>query len=130
MNTFVRSIVLAAGCMTGVTALMAQKPTQFDQWYRAKFGHPSASEAARIRAEADNGAYRAEKDDQKPLPAPLSYTDQYMERKQGHYTPSTEAQLRQERESSAYRADSQPTQQPEAYIDTWLRVKQGVVRAK
>ncbi len=128
MRTFVRSIVLAGCCLAGVSGLMAQKQSPLDQWYRAKFGHPSAPEAARLRAEADNGAYRAEKD-QTPQ-TPLSYMDQYMERKQGHYTPATEERLRQERESSAYRADSQPAQQPEAHVDTWLRVKQGVVKSK
>jgi hypothetical protein len=53
-----------------------------------------------------------------------------MQMKQGQYTAETEARLREARESSAYRADPGPTYIPEAYTDTWLRVKQGVVRSK
>jgi hypothetical protein len=60
----------------------------------------------------------------------ISRQDQFMQRKQGQYTAETEARLREARESSASRAEPQTPYQPEPYTDTWLRVKQGVVRSK
>lgn len=59
----------------------------------------------------------------------ISRQDRFMQRKQGQYTAETEARLREARESSASRAEPS-NYTPEPYTDTWLRVKQGVVRSK
>jgi hypothetical protein len=101
MNTFVKSVLLAGASLAGVSGLMAQ-----------------------------SGQNQSKATQQSTPQIVISHQDQFMQRKQGQYTAETEARLREARESSASRAEQQPPYQPEAYTDTWLRVKQGVVRSK
>ncbi len=57
MKTFVRSILFSGALVMGANALMAETSNAWlDQWYRAKFGRPSPTEEARLKAEAANTA--------------------------------------------------------------------------
>ena len=128
MKSYLRSIIVTGALMSAASGLMAQSgPTYFEQWYKAKYGHPTASEEARLKAERANSAYREEKT---PAAPQLSYMDQFFKAKLGVYTPATEARLRVERENSAFRSEPQHAPAQPSYIDQWLRVKQGVIHSK
>lgn len=89
--------------------------TWTDQWFRAKYGRPSPTEEARLKAEAANTAYRA-------APAVAgpeqTWTEQWFRAKQGRYSPREEARRAADLSNTAYRADTRP-QKPDP--DRWRR---------
>ncbi len=108
MKPFVRNIMF-----TGVLAMaassmaVAQSSNNWsEQWYRAKYGRPSPTEEARVKAEQANTAYREEA----PLQAAVaanSWFEGWYRAKYGRPSPTEEARLEAEHEHSLSRGDSQ-----------------------
>src|SRR5450631_4843441 len=49
MKTFVRSILITGIlAMVASTSMVAQSNSQFEQWYRAKYGRPATTEQVRL----------------------------------------------------------------------------------
>ena len=97
---------LATALLAGA-ALAEPSNSWSEQWFRAKFGHSSPVEEARMKAEAANTAYREDTTTvdggvTKPQPYPF---EQVFKAKYGRYSPIEENRRTAETANTAFRDD-------------------------
>ena len=116
MKTFVKGILLTGALTMATNGLFAAQANNanngwFEQWHKAKYGRPSPSEEARLKAEGANTAFREEF---APDVGPANtWFNDFYRAKYGRPAPNEEATLNAEREEAT------PTVARPA--DTWLR---------
>ncbi len=117
-------VSFAAVLLAGV-ALAEPSTTWSEQWFKAKFGHPSPAEQARVKAETENTAYREETTRDHQI-APSSWADQWFRAKYGRYSPAEEARRNAEAANAAYR-DEERASSPDHNVWTreFMRAKFG-----
>lgn len=127
MKPFVRSMSMTAALLVVTTGLIAgqSNAAPSEQWYRAKFGRPSPTEEARLKAERASSAFREEAPP-RVAPAAPNWTEQYFKAKYGRSTPAEEARLKAERESSAFREEpGRGTAPARSWFEQWYKMKFG-----
>jgi hypothetical protein len=102
----VAKVSFAAVLLAGV-ALAQPNTTWSEQWFKAKIGHSSPAEAARVKAEAQNTAYREQSttDSNRLGDAPSSWSDEWFRAKHGRYSPAEDARRNGAAANTAYRDD-------------------------
>ena len=123
MRTFLSGILLASALAVGVNAAPASKDW-FEQWYKAKYGRPSPSEEARLKADRESAAFREET---RHVATPRSnWIEDHFKAKLGQNTPAEEARIKAERESSAFREEpARETAPAKTQSEEWFRAKYG-----
>ena len=128
MKPLAKSILFTGALMIGATGLMAAPVgagnSQFEEWHKAKYGRPSATEEARLKAEQANIAYREDTSVEVGSPA-NSWFEQWHKAKYGRFSPGEEARQRTAEENVAFREEPAPN--AESQTDEWF---QGWYRAK
>jgi hypothetical protein len=121
MKTF-RSFWMIGALTLGANAVLAAAPADnwLERWFKAKYGTNTPSEEARLKAERERTAFRAE-----PVgpPARVNWVEEHLKAKLGRYTPAEEARLRTEREREAFRAE--PAAPAHTFFEEWYRGKYG-----
>ncbi|HEV2275475.1 MAG TPA: hypothetical protein VGR96_14985 [Acidobacteriaceae bacterium] len=129
MKTLVRGILLTGVLAMGAGSFLVAQPTTnspTDQWYRAKFGHPSPAEQARIDEYQASTAYREEAPAASPGSVHL-WLDQWYRAKFGHPSPAEQARINEYQSSTAYReqATAPSAASVQLWLDQWYRAKFG-----
>jgi hypothetical protein len=127
MKQFIRNILVTGLLAIGTNALMMAQTSSFaEQWYRAKFGHPSPTEQARIDDARSNTAYREVSTGPAVVPVNSWYEGWYRA-KFGRPSPTEEARQQAEQSSTAYREiDAGSVAGPtNSWVDGWYRAKFG-----
>jgi hypothetical protein len=121
MKTRTKGFLIAgAFALAGNGLFAAQTDTAngwFEQRHIAKYGRPSPMEEARLKAERESTAFRAE-----PIaaaPADNWFEQRYIT-KYGRPSPLEEARLKAERETTAFRAEPAPA--PANSTHNWLKL--------
>jgi hypothetical protein len=123
MKRFLSGVLLAGTLAVGLNAAPASNDW-FEQWYKAKYGRPSPSEEARLKAERESAASR-EETRQIAAPGP-SWIESHFKAKLGRNTPAEEARLKAEREAAAFREESaRETAPAKTHFEEWFRAKYG-----
>jgi hypothetical protein len=126
MKHFVNSILLTSALALGVNGLMAAPVSNdwFEQWYKTRYGRPSPTEEARLKAERENTAFREET--RHIAPARQNWIEDLFRAKLGRNTPAEEERLKAERESSAFREEpARETAPANTWFEEWYRTKYG-----
>lgn len=123
MKTFLSGFLLASTLAVGVNAAPMSSDWS-DQWYKAKYGRPSPSAEARMKAEQENTAFREET---RHLATPRqSWIEDHFKAKLGRNTPAEEARLKSERDSTAFREEPTREAAPaRSQSEEWFRAKYG-----
>ncbi len=128
MKTFVRSILFTSALVMGANGLMAAPAGNawLDQWYRAKFGRPSPTEEARLKAEQANAAFREEARHEAATPS-NAWFEQWYKAKFGRSSPAEEARQRAEKENTAFREEPRTERKAPAndWLDQFFKAKYG-----
>ena len=127
MKTFVKSILFTGVLAMSASGLMAAQASdsQFDQWYRAKYGRNSPAVEARLKAERESIAFR-EETSSRVAPARVNWVEEHFKAKLGRNTPAEEARLKAERESTAFRQEPYREAAPgRTWMEEWHRAKYG-----
>jgi hypothetical protein len=126
MKTFVRSIIFTSVLALGVSGLQAAQSSGnwMDQYYKAKLGRNSPAVEARLKAERENTAFRAEDTTRAPSVV-LTWTERYFKARLGRNTPAVEARLKAERESTAFREEPTREAPARSWSDQWYTRKYG-----
>lgn len=128
MKPFVRNVMFT-GMLAVAASSMAVAQTSsswFEQWYRAKYGRPSPTEAARSAAEQENTAYREETPREVAVPANTWYEGWYRA-KFGRPSPAEEARIQAEQSNTAYREEKavQVPAPQNSWYEGWYHAKFG-----
>lgn len=127
MKTFLRKTMFTVAlALTASSMAIAQtSSTQFEQWYRAKYGRPTPATEARMADEQSNTAYR-EVSSQAAAPANTWFEGWYRA-KYGRPSPPEQARIDADLANTAYReVPSAKTQRSEnTWYDGWYRAKFG-----
>ena len=111
------NVSLTAAFFAGVV-LARPDNTWSEQWFKAKFGHSSPTEQARITAEAENSAYRAAPAEQ-AAPAVTPWAEAWHQAKYGRFSPAEQNRRSAESANTAYRQD--PTAVSDDDRTDWTR---------
>lgn len=125
MKTFAQSMLLTGALALGASGLTAAQSNNngMEQWFKAKYGRPSAMEEARLKAELADTAFRGET--YQPTAA-ANWTEQYFKAKFGRNAPAEERRLKSERDSTAYREEPSAEGAPATSLrDEQYRAKYG-----
>ena len=115
--------VLLAGLVAGA-AFAGPNLSWSEQWFRAKFGQPSPSAQARMRAEAANSAWREAGPNVGSVAQAID--EQRFRTKYGRYSPSEEARRNAELANTAYREAPAPApMQRDGWTREIFRLKYG-----
>lgn len=123
MKTLLSGILLASALAVGVNAAPASNDW-LEQWYKAKYGRPSPSEEARLKADRESAAFREET---LHVATPRSnWIEDHFKAKLGRNTPAEEARIKAEHESSAFREEpARETAPAKTQSEEWFRAKYG-----
>ena len=125
MKKFARSMVMTGALTLGVNGLMAAEFNNdgMEQRFQAKYGRPSATEEARLKAEMTNVAFREEPSQPAVI---VNWTEQYFKAKFGRPSPAEETRLKAESDSTAFREEPN-AERPNAlsFRDEHFRAKYG-----
>ena len=129
MKTSVKTILLTGALAMGANGLMAaQAVTASDNWldqfYKAKLGRSSPAEEARLRAEAQNTAFREET---REVARPANpWLEGFFKAKLGRNSPMEESRLRAEGRNTAFREETTREARPaNNWFEQFYRAKLG-----
>ena len=127
MKTLAKNILFTGILMIGATGLMAgASNSQFEEWHKMKYGRPSATEEARLKAEQANIAYREDLSVESASPANSQF-EQWHKAKYGRFSPMEEKRQQVEEENVAFREEPAPKagSQTDEWFQGWYRAKFG-----
>lgn len=128
MKSLVKNLMIAGVMATaaGSMAVAQTSNSQFEQWYRAKYGRPAPVGGARMGEEQAKTAYREVTVTQAAAPANTWFEGWYRA-KYGRPSPTEQARIDAELAGIAYReVPSTEAQKPgSAWYDGWYRAKFG-----
>ncbi len=117
---------LDAEMVASSIAFAQTSSSQFEQWYRTKYGRPAPTEQARMAAYEENTAYRAETPNQVTEPVNTWFEGWYRA-KYGRPSPPEEARIQAEQSNTAYREETtvQVPRLQSSWYEGWYRAKFG-----
>ncbi|SRR6266568_6073381 len=128
MKPIVRNILLTGFVAMAANGLAIAQTSnnQFEQWHRVKYGRPSPTEEARVKAEQANTAYREQTPPRVAAPSNAWFEGWYRA-KYGRSSPTEEARLQAEEANTAYREETprQAAVPSNTWYKGWYRAKYG-----